>query len=108
MDMSAAISALEALAHETRLAVFRLLVQAGPDGLSAGTIASRLDALQNTMSSHLRKLSEAKLVTSRREGRHIIYAADFGALSGLILFLVEDCCGRNAKICAPLAASIRC
>jgi len=108
MDITIAVDALEALAHETRLSVFRLLVQAGPEGLSAGDIAERLDARQNTMSSHLAKLHRAGIVTSQRDGRHIIYRADFDAVSGLILYLMDDCCGRNAKLCDPIAASIRC
>ena len=108
MDTLDAVDALDALANETRVGVFRLLVKAGPDGLSAGEIAERLGALQNTMSSHLHKLSRAGLVASRRDGRHIIYSADFGALSALILYLVEDCCGSSAELCGPIAASLRC
>jgi DNA-binding transcriptional ArsR family regulator len=76
--------------------------------LSAGEIAERLGALQNTMSSHLQKLNRAGLVASHRDGRHIIYSANFGALSGLILYLVDDCCGSSAELCAPIAASIGC
>ena len=108
MDMHTAVQSLDALAHETRLGVFRLLVQAGPDGLSAGDIAAQMGALQNTMSSHLTKLGRAGIVTSERDGRHIIYRADFAALSGLILYLMEDCCGRQAELCAPIAAAIKC
>jgi ArsR family transcriptional regulator len=108
MDITCAVNALEALAHETRLSVFRLLVQAGPTGLTAGAIADHLDARQNTMSSHLAKLHRAGIVTSERDGRHIIYRADFDAVSGLIVYLMEDCCGGNAKVCKPVAASIRC
>lgn len=108
MDISTAVDALEALAHETRLSVFRLLVQAGPDGLSAGAIAERLEARQNTMSSHLAKLHRAGIVTSQRDGRHIIYRADFDAVGGLILYLMEDCCGRSADLCDPIAAAIKC
>ena len=108
MDMIPAVNALEALAHETRLGVFRLLVQAGPDGLSAGEIADRLDARQNTMSSHLAKLDRAGIVSSQRDGRRIVYRADFDAVSGLILYLMEDCCGGNAQLCDPIAASIKC
>jgi len=106
--MISAVHALEALAHETRLGVFRLLVQAGPDGLSAGEIADRLDARQNTMSSHLAKLDRAGIVSSQRDGRRIVYRADFDAVSGLILYLMEDCCGGNAQLCDPIAASIKC
>ncbi len=108
MDIITSVSMLEALAHETRLGVFRLLVQAGTDGLSAGAIADRMDALQNTMSSHLHKLSRARIINSRREGRHIIYSANFKALSGLIVYLMEDCCGGTAELCEPIAASMKC
>jgi len=107
MDMSTAVNALEALAHETRLSVFRLLVQAGPSGLAAGDIADRLGARQNTMSAHLAKLHRAGIVTSQRDGRSIIYRADFDAIGGLIMYLMEDCCGRNAELCGPIAASIK-
>ena len=108
MDTLNAVNLLESLAHETRLSVFRLLVEAGPDGLSAGEIAERLDARQNTMSSHLAKLHRAGIVTSQRDGRHIFYRADFDALGGLILYLMKDCCGSSAQLCEPIAASIRC
>ena len=83
MDIKDAVDALEALAHESRLGVFRLLVQAGPEGLSAGEIADRLDARQNTMSSHLHKLHRAGIVMSQRDGRHIIYRADFPVLTSI-------------------------
>ncbi|MDH3375199.1 MAG: metalloregulator ArsR/SmtB family transcription factor [Gammaproteobacteria bacterium] len=108
MDILTAVVALEALAHETRLGVCRLLVQAGPDGLSAGDIAARLDARQNTMSSHLAKLHRAGIITSQRDGRHIIYRADFDALGSLIVYLMKDCCGGSAQLCDPIAASINC
>ncbi len=108
MDIKLAVDALESLAHETRLGVFRLLVKAGPDGLSAGEIAARMDALQNTMSSHLHKLSRAGIISSRRDGRHIIYNANFAALGGLIVYLMEDCCGGTAELCEPIAASMNC
>jgi len=108
MDITSAVTSLEALAHETRLGVFRLLVQAGADGLSAGAIAGHLGALQNTMSSHLQKLERAGVVTSRRDGRHIIYSANFKTLSALIVYLMEDCCGGSAEVCDPVAARIKC
>lgn len=108
MDTYTAAGLLESLAHETRLSVFRLLVKAGPDGLSAGAIAERLDARQNTMSSHLAKLHRAGIVTSQREGRHIFYRADFEVLGGLIVYLMKDCCGGSAELCDPISASIRC
>ena len=108
MDIKEAVENLESLAHETRLSVFRLLVQAGPEGLSAGEIADRLGALQNTMSSHLHKLGRAGVIKSRREGRHIIYNANFEALSELIVYLMDDCCGGSAEVCDPIAASMKC
>ena len=108
MDISTAVSALEALAHETRLGVFRLLVQAGPAGMPAGDIAERMEARQNTMSSHLAKLQRAGIISSERDGRHIIYRADFDALGGLIVYLMKDCCGGSAELCDPVTASISC
>ncbi len=107
MDISTAVNALEALAHETRLSVFRLLVQTGSAGLAAGDIADSLGARQNTMSSHLAKLHRAGIVTSQRDGRSIIYRADFDAISGLIVYLMEDCCDRSAELFRPIAASMR-
>jgi DNA-binding transcriptional ArsR family regulator len=107
MDIYDAVSTLESLAHETRLGVFRLLVQAGPDGLSAGGIAEEMGALQNTMSNHLSKLNRAGIVTSQRDGRHIIYRANYEALSGLIVYLMKDCCGRRSEVCDPIAASMK-
>ena len=108
MDIYSAVGALEALAHETRLSVFRLLVQAGPEGLTAGAIADVLGARQNTMSSHLAKLHRAGIVSSERDGRNIIYRADFDAVSDLIVYLMEDCCGGSAKVCEPVARSMQC
>ncbi|HSG58690.1 MAG TPA: metalloregulator ArsR/SmtB family transcription factor [Woeseiaceae bacterium] len=108
MEILAATDALDSLAHQTRLSVFRLLVQAGPDGLPAGEIAEALGARQNTMSSHLQKLARTGLVTSERDGRSIRYRADFDALNRLILYLVEDCCGGDARVCGPVAAALRC
>jgi len=108
MELLTAVDALDALANETRLSVFRLLVQAGSDGLSAGDIAERLGARQNTMSSHLHKLLRAGIVKSRRDGRHIIYKADFVEVGQLILYLMEDCCRGSAAVCAPVAARIKC
>ena len=100
-----AVEALSALAHEGRLSIFRLLVRAGSDGVAAGDIARKLDVLPNTLSASLTVLANAKLIQSRRDGRSIIYAADFDAMSGLLLFLTEDCCGGRPEICAPLAAA---
>ena len=106
MDTSTATGALSALAHEARLSVFRLLVKAGPDGMAAGDIARKLRTAPNTMSAQLLVLSNAGLVHARRKGRSIIYAVDFDAMSGLLLFLTEDCCGGKAEICAPLMQSV--
>lgn len=104
MESTAAVASLSALAHEGRLAVFRLLVQAGPEGLAAGEVARRLDILPNTLSSSLNILSHAGLVVSRREGRSIVYSANYAAMSGLLAFLMEDCCAGAPQICAPLEA----
>ncbi len=106
MDIIAALDAFEALSQETRLAVFRELVKAGPRGRSAGEIATDLDVVQNTMSTHLQKLLRAGIVASRREGRKIIYSANFDVIRQLILFLMEDCCGRSAELCDPIAVSL--
>lgn len=104
MELKSAVASLGALAHEGRLAAFRLLVQAGAEGLAAGEIARRLDVLPNTLSSSLAILSHAGLVRSRREGRSIVYSADYTAMRELLGFLIEDCCGGAPEICAPLAA----
>ncbi|CAN7445453.1 ArsR/SmtB family transcription factor [Caulobacter sp. LjRoot300] len=102
MESRAAVASLSALGHEGRLAIFRLLVQAGPAGVAAGEIARRLDSLPNTLSANLNVLSHAGLIVSRREGRSIVYSADFAAMSGLLGFLMEDCCAGAPEICAPL------
>jgi len=84
--------------------VFRLLVKAGPDGMAAGDIARATGSLANTLSANLNVLAGAGLVSSRREGRSIIYSAGYDRMRDLMAFLVRDCCGGNAEICAPLAA----
>ncbi len=89
MEVSNALETFSALSHETRLWVFRLLVQAGPEGLSAGEIAERLSARQNTMSSHLKLLHQSGLIDSRRAGRSVIYSANDGTVRELIVFLQE-------------------
>jgi ArsR family transcriptional regulator, arsenate/arsenite/antimonite-responsive transcriptional repressor len=103
MEMTTVVTALSALAHEGRLEIFRLLVRAGAAGLPAGEIARATGVLPNTLSSNLSLLAGAGLATSRREGRSIIYAAAYDNMRGLLAYLVEDCCGGNAAICAPLA-----
>jgi DNA-binding transcriptional ArsR family regulator len=104
METQDAVRSLSALAQDGRLEVFRLLVKAGPQGLAAGAIARQLETAPNTMSAQLLILSNAGLIRARRAGRSIIYAVDFDAMSTLLVFLTEDCCGGRAEICAPLAA----
>ena len=106
MDINTALDAFEALSQETRLAVVRLLVRAGPAGLAAGEIATALDCRQNTMSAHLKILHAAMLVNSRREGRSIFYTANYGTVRELIIYLMEDCCGGSADVCVPIAQSL--
>jgi DNA-binding transcriptional ArsR family regulator len=108
METDKALRALSALAQDGRLAVFRLLVKAGPGGMAAGDIARKLKTAANTMSAQLLVLSNAGLVRARREGRSIIYAADFERMSALLLFLTQDCCGGKTEICAPLATVAAC
>src|SRR5579859_1016623 len=104
MDPHSAISGLSALAHPGRLDVFRLLVKAGPGGMAAGEIARATGSLANTLSTNLNILAGAGLVSSRREGRSIIYAAAYDRMRDLLAFLMEDCCAGKPEICAPLAA----
>jgi DNA-binding transcriptional ArsR family regulator len=106
MELKAAAANLSALGHEGRLAIFRLLVQAGPQGVAAGEIARRLDMIPNTLSANLNVLSHAGLIASRREGRSIIYVADYAAMTGLLGFLMQDCCNGAPEICAPLEGLI--
>jgi ArsR family transcriptional regulator, arsenate/arsenite/antimonite-responsive transcriptional repressor len=104
MESPLAVTALSALAHPARLEVFRLLVRAGPDGMAAGEIARATGSLANTLSANLNLLAGAGLVSSRRDGRSIVYAAAYDQMRELLAFLVEDCCGGKPEICAPLAA----
>jgi ArsR family transcriptional regulator len=104
MEAGKAVLKLSALAQDGRLAVFRLLVKAGRDGMAAGEIARKLKTQPNTMSAQLLLLSNAGLIRARREGRSIIYTVDFDAMSSLLVFLTEDCCGGRPEICAPLAS----
>ena len=99
METNQTIIALAALAHESRLAVFRALVQAGPEGMPAGQIATLLDVPPSSLSFHLKELAHAQLVTSRQEGRFVIYSADFQNMNQLVGYLTENCCGGRA--CAP-------
>lgn len=102
MKSERAILALAALAQSTRMSVFKLLVKYEPQGLAAGDIARMVAVPQNTMSSHLAVLARAKLVTGERKSRSIIYRANLPAFQILTSFLVEDCCGGGADLCAPV------
>jgi len=101
MDIKQATDALSALAQESRLSVFRLLVRAGSSGLSAGDIAEALEIRHNTLSTHLAILNRAELLRSRREGRSLIYSVDFTGTRELLGFLIEDCCQGTPEICSP-------
>jgi len=103
MEKADALAALAALAQESRLDVFRLLVQAGAEGVPAGQIAERLGLPSATLSFHLNQLRQAGLVTFRREGRSLIYAAEYAAMNGLVAFLMENCCRGDAARCDPSA-----
>jgi DNA-binding transcriptional ArsR family regulator len=93
MDTKEVLAALSAVAQESRLGIFRLLVQVGPDGMAATKIAEQLDIAPSSLSFHLKELTHAKLITSRSEGRFVIYSADIAVMNGLIGYLTENCCG---------------
>jgi DNA-binding transcriptional ArsR family regulator len=101
MNAKQIVAALAALGHETRLEVFRLLVQRGPDGLAAGFIAQKLDLPPSSLTFHLQQLTHAGLITQRRLSRQLIYAADFAAMNTMMGYLTENCCGGNPALCAP-------
>lgn len=104
MEIYLAIDRLSALAHPARLAAFRLLIQAGPEGLPAGEIARLTGAPPSTLSSQLAILERAGLTRSRREGRSILHAADYAAMSSLVTYLAEDCCQGAPEACLPAFA----
>ena len=108
MDTRSALDAFNALGQSTRLAVFRLLVQAGPQGLAAGAISTRLGVVANTLSTHLAILTDAHLITGTREGRFVRYAADLAGFRGLVTWLTVDCCGGRPELCAPLLPTTLC
>lgn len=107
MDSKSVVGALNALAHEHRLAVFRLLVQAGPLGLPAGTISTEIGISPASMSFHLKDLVRAQLIDQRHEGRNIFYSARFETMNGLLSYLTENCCGGNpcSPVCMPECAT---
>jgi ArsR family transcriptional regulator, arsenate/arsenite/antimonite-responsive transcriptional repressor len=100
-----ALMAFAALSQETRLRILRHLVVAGPEGLAAGAIGEKVEAAASNASFHLKELDRAGLVRARRDGRSIVYRADFGAISELIRFLMEDCCAGRPEICLPAVAA---
>lgn len=107
MSPLAAVHALSALAQESRLGIYRLLVQAGPAGLVVGRIAEIMNIPATTLSFHLKSLSHGGLVHHRQEGRFVRYIADFETMHGLIDYLTENCCGSNASTCTPVSTYVR-
>jgi len=101
METTDAVTALAALAQDNRLEIFRLLVQAGPEGMAAGHVAERLGLAPNTLTFHFDRLRSAGLVTVRRDGRSMIYAARFEAMNDLVSFLTENCCQGSLAGCGP-------
>lgn len=108
MDKINALTALAALGQETRLDIFRLLVRAGSDGLAAGEIARQLGTFPNTLSAHLKILAQAGLIRPERDGRSIVYFADFTGMRDLLAFLMEDCCNGSPELCAPVIEAVTC
>jgi DNA-binding transcriptional ArsR family regulator len=105
METRQAVEALGALAQETRLAVFRMLVEAGPGGLAAGEISARLGLPAATASFHLAQLTRSGLLVSRTQGRFVIYSADFERMNALLAFLTDNCCGGES--CAPVPKPVK-
>ena len=104
MEKIQAVAALAALAQDSRLDMFRLLVEAGPEGLPAGRVSEKLGLAPNTLTFHFDRLRDAGLVTVRRDGRSMIYAAQFDTMNGLLAYLTENCCQGAAEACAPAAS----
>jgi ArsR family transcriptional regulator len=107
MESSSAVVALSALAQENRLDVFRLLVQAGPGGLAAGDVADRLEIAPATLSFHLAQLRQAGLLSMRRDGRSLIYSANYDGMNALMSFLTENCCRGAAPCAVPASVKAR-
>lgn len=108
MNNEQAILALSALAQPTRLDAFRALVRSAPEGMAAGKLAEKLDVPQNTLSTHLGILQRAGLVSSTRQSREVIYRPELELMRELTLFLLKDCCGGRAQLCAPLIDELSC
>ena len=108
MDERQALIVFGALSQETRLRLLRLLVSAGPDGIAAGALAEKVEVSPSNVSFHLKELERAGLVTTRRDARSIVYSAEYDTLSGLLRFLMEDCCSGRPEICAPTVAASCC
>jgi len=107
MKTSTVIAALGALAHEHRLAIYRLLVQRGPEGLPAGAIGQRVGLLPSSLTFHLQSLQRAGLIAQRRESRQLIYSADFDEMNGLIGYLTDNCCGNGSAACSTNCAPVQ-
>lgn len=108
MEKKQSLDAFAALSQETRLDVFRLLIQVGPEGMLAGEIGDALGVKQNTMSANLSVLTHAGLIRNLREGRSIRYFADMDGVRGLLQFLMEDCCGGRKEMCQPIIEKLAC
>ncbi|AMP01609.1 bacterial regulatory, arsR family protein [Collimonas arenae] len=107
MKTNSAVAALAALAQDSRLAIFRALVQAGPAGLSAGKVSEAVGISPSSLSFHMKELTHADMVTFRNEGRFVIYSANFVTMNGLLGFLTENCCGGNpcTPVCLPACST---
>lgn len=108
MEERDALAAFGALSQETRLRILKHLVVAGPDGIAAGTLAGRVEVSASNVSFHLKELERAGLIGARREGRSIVYFADYVGIAGLVRFLLEDCCSGRPEICESAAAVAAC
>lgn len=108
MEERQALLAFAALSQETRLRILRMLVVAGPDGMAAGAIAEKADVSASNVSFHLKELERAGLTATRRDSRSIFHSIEYEALSGLIRFLMEDCCAGHPQVCSPVAIAAGC
>lgn len=107
MQSPQVVDALAALAHQHRLAIYRLLVERGPDGLPAGLIGIRLKLVPSSLTFHLQSLQRAGLIVQRRESRNLIYSADFGVMNGLVGYLTDNCCVESAASCSSECLPVR-